>query len=41
VTGDSQTADTDTSSVVDGTAGEVIRSAPTDEDEDDESIMDT
>ncbi|PSP50711.1 hypothetical protein BRC75_00070 [Halobacteriales archaeon QH_7_69_31] len=41
VTGDSQTADTDTGSVADGTAGEVIRSAPTEEDEDDESILDT
>jgi len=41
VTGDSQMADTDTSAVADGTAGEVIRSAPTEEDEDDESILDT
>ncbi|PSP66454.1 hypothetical protein BRC85_09865 [Halobacteriales archaeon QS_1_69_70] len=41
LTGDSQTADTDSNSVADGTAGEVIRSAPTEEDEDDESILDT
>ena len=41
VTGDSQTTDTDTSSVADGTAGEVIRSAPTEGDEEDESILDT
>ena len=43
VTGDSQTTDTDTdtSSVTDGTAGGVTRPAPTEGDEDDESILDT
>jgi hypothetical protein len=41
VTGDSQTTDTDTSSVTDGAAGGVTRPAPAEGDEDDESILDT